>query len=92
MPKLKKPRLVKDEKTGKIKVKKVRLSLEIPEYIRDDFKEVVEKKGKTMTYVLTEYMKRYVRKQRELERNRQRKKQKVLKELDSIRQKHTGSK
>lgn len=70
MPKLKK-RIVRNEETFKLEWKKVRLSFEVPEYVRDEFKKAVEKNGKTMTHVLTEYMKRYVRKQRELERNRQ---------------------
>ena len=56
MPKLKK-RIVRNEETFKLEWKKVRLSFEVPEYVRDEFKKAVEKNGKTMTRVLNEYMK-----------------------------------
>ena len=47
MPKLKKPklkkRIVRNEETFKLEWKKVRLSIEVPEYVRDEFKKAVEK-------------------------------------------------
>lgn len=54
-----------------IKVKTVRLCIDVPENIRDDFRVAVERNGKTMKDVLKLYMQKYIWKQGELQRNRQ---------------------
>lgn len=70
MPKLKR-RIVRNKEKHDLELKTIRLSIEIEEYIRDEFREAVENNGKTMKDVLSNYMKHYVRKQKELELNRQ---------------------
>lgn len=55
----------------KLQGKTVRLSIGISETIRNDFRDAVEKNGKTMKEVLTLYMQKYIWKQGELQRNRQ---------------------
>nr|WP_263324694.1 hypothetical protein [Neobacillus sp. Marseille-Q6967] len=54
-----------------LQVKTVRVSIEIPENIRDNFRDAVERNGKTMKDVLTLYMQKYIWKQGELQKNRQ---------------------
>lgn len=73
MPKLKKKKIVRSEEKHELEVETVRLSIEIPKHIRDNFREAVEENGKTMKDVLTNYMQKYVWKQGELERNRKKK-------------------
>lgn len=50
---------MRNEENHKLEFDKVRLSIEIPISIRDNFKEAVEKNGKTMKEVLEAYMQRY---------------------------------
>lgn len=61
----------------KIQGKTVRLSIGIQESIRDDFRDAVERNGKTMKDVLTLYMKKYIWKQGELQRNRQKRRHSI---------------
>ncbi|BCC27261.1 hypothetical protein BCJMU51_p74 (plasmid) [Bacillus cereus] len=57
--KIKPKKIVRNEENHKLEFDKVRLSIEIPISIRDNFKEAVEKNGKTMKEVLEAYMQRY---------------------------------
>ncbi|MEH7417949.1 hypothetical protein V7266_21990 [Neobacillus drentensis] len=57
--------------------KTVRLSIEIPENIRENFRDAVEKNGKCMKDVLKIYMQKYIWKQSELQRNRQKRRQNI---------------
>jgi metal-responsive CopG/Arc/MetJ family transcriptional regulator len=61
----------------KIDPKIVRVSIEIPEQIRDDFRDAVERNGKLMNDVLRLYMQKYTWKQSELQRNRQKRRQSI---------------
>jgi hypothetical protein len=66
------------EKKGKeLKVATVQLSIEIPRHIRDEFRDSVEKNGKTMNDVLKLYMQKYIWKQGELQRNRQKRREQL---------------
>ncbi|QCJ44485.1 hypothetical protein FAY30_22640 [Bacillus sp. S3] len=56
-------------------VKTARLSIEIPENVKNDFREAVERNGKTMKDVLKLYMQKYIWKQGELQRNREKRRQ-----------------
>ncbi|MED3563423.1 hypothetical protein [Bacillus xiapuensis] len=67
------------EKHGKGEcTKTVRLSIEVPENIRDDFRDAVERNGKCMKDVLRLYMQKYIWKQSELQRNRQKHRQSIV--------------
>lgn len=59
----------------KLKVETVQLSIDVPRHIRDDFRDSVEKNGKTMNDVLKLYMQKYIWKQGELQRNRQKRRE-----------------
>jgi hypothetical protein len=59
----------------KLKVETVQLSIDVPRHIRDDFRDSVEKTGKTMNDVLKLYMQKYIWKQGELQRNRQKRRE-----------------
>jgi metal-responsive CopG/Arc/MetJ family transcriptional regulator len=61
----------------KIDPKIVRVSIEIPEQLRDDFRDAVERNGKSMKDVLKLYMQKYTWKQSELQRNRQKRRQSI---------------
>jgi hypothetical protein len=68
--------------TGEIRRKKVQegtvqLSIDVPDHIRDDFRDLVEKNGKTMNDVLKLYMQKYIWKQGELQRNRQKRREEL---------------
>ncbi|WP_042463007.1 hypothetical protein [Neobacillus dielmonensis] len=67
----------KENKEKKGDLKTVRLSIEIPEHIRDEFRDAVEKNGKCMKDVLRQYMQKYIWKQSELQRNRQKRRQNI---------------
>ncbi|NRD77007.1 hypothetical protein HPT25_05795 [Bacillus sp. BRMEA1] len=60
-----------------LKDKIVQISIDICECTRDSFQEAVERNGKTVEDVLTLYMKKYVWKQSELQRNREKKRQSI---------------
>lgn len=51
------------------------LSIEVPENIKEGFRKAVEKNGKNIEEVLTLYMKKYIWKQGELQRNRQKRRE-----------------
>ncbi len=58
-------------------IKCARLSIEVPEKIRDEFQEAVERNGKTVKEVLKLYMQKYIWKQGELQRNREKRRQNI---------------
>jgi hypothetical protein len=60
--------LQQSQKRGKT----VPFTIEVPENVRDKFREDVEKNGKTVDDVLKLYMQKYIWKQGELQKNRQR--------------------
>ncbi|MBV7508691.1 hypothetical protein KW850_26095 [Bacillus sp. sid0103] len=70
-------KITRGRRGNKLKVKISRLSIEVPECIKDDFREAVERNGKTMKDVLTLYMQKYIWKQGELQRNRQRRREDI---------------
>lgn len=68
---------MRKERVKKLEVKPVQLSINIPENIRDEFRDVVERKGKTIEEVLKLYMQKYIWKQGELQRNRQKRRESI---------------
>ncbi|MDR6999642.1 hypothetical protein [Neobacillus niacini] len=68
---------MKERIGNKIDPKIVRVSIEIPEQLRDDFRDAVERNGKSMNDVLKLYMQKYTWKQSELQRNRQKRRQSI---------------
>ena len=62
-------------KEKKSQVETVQLRIDVPQHIRDNFLEALEKSGKTINDVLKLYMQKYAWKQGELQRNRQRRRQ-----------------
>ncbi len=67
-----------EEKRGKkLKVETVQLNIDVPRHIRDDFLDSVEKNGKTINDVLKLYMQKYIWKQGELQRNRQKRREEL---------------
>lgn len=75
MEHLRKGNLTRGKKTDCLKVKTVRLTVDVPQNIRDSFREAVERNGKTMKDVLKLYMQKYIWKQGELQKNRQRRRE-----------------
>jgi hypothetical protein len=75
--KQKRTRKITSKQVNKLRVQSTRLSIDVPECIRDDFRDAVERNGKTMKDVLTLYMKKYIWKQGELQRNRQKRRQDI---------------
>ncbi len=65
----------KEMKGSEGKPEKVQLIVEIPESVMEQFQDAVEKNGKTMKDVLKLYMQKYIWKQSELQRNRQKRRQ-----------------
>lgn len=65
------------KRAKKLQGKTVRLSIDVPKCIREDFREAVEGNGKTMKDVLILYMKKYIWKQGELQRNREKRRQSI---------------
>ena len=61
----------------KLKLSTVQLSVDVPRHIRDAFRDSVEKNGKTMNDVLKLYMQKYIWKQGELQRNRQKRREEL---------------
>ncbi|MEH7073410.1 hypothetical protein [Neobacillus drentensis] len=59
----------------KFRAETVQLSIDVPQHIRDNFLEALEKSGKTINDVLKLYMQKYAWKQGELQRNRQKRRQ-----------------
>lgn len=57
--KVKRKKIIRNEERFNLEFEKSRLSIEIPVTIKEDFKEAVEKNGKTMKDVLEAYMQRY---------------------------------
>ncbi|MED4227911.1 hypothetical protein [Neobacillus cucumis] len=64
-------------KANQINKETVQLVIEIPEKVRDNFRDAVEKNGKSMTEVLKTYMQKYIWKQSELQRNRQKRRENI---------------
>ncbi|MCU5474074.1 hypothetical protein [Bacillus paranthracis] len=60
--KLKRKKIVRNEEQFNLEFEKARLSIEIPVATKENFKEAVEKNGKTMKDVLEAYMQRYTMK------------------------------
>ena len=60
-----------------LKIETVQLSIDVPRHIRDDFRDSVEKNGKTMNDVLKLYIQKYIWKQGELQRNRQKRREEL---------------
>jgi hypothetical protein len=58
-----------------LKIETVQLSIDVPRHIRDVFQDSVEKNGKTMNDVLKLYIQKYIWKQGELQRNRQKRRE-----------------
>ena len=67
----------KDQGGGNQNKETVEVVIEIPENIRDNFQEAVERNGKSMKDVLKLYMQKYIWKQSELQRNRQKRRQNI---------------
>ncbi|MEH7121393.1 hypothetical protein V7128_28935 [Neobacillus vireti] len=68
---------INERKRNEVNTKTVRLSIEVPENIRENFRDAVEKNGKCMKDVLKIYMQKYIWKQSELQRNRQKRRQNI---------------
>jgi len=66
-----------DQGGGNQNKETVEVVIEIPENIRDNFQEAVERNGKSMKDVLKLYMQKYIWKQSELQRNRQKRRQNI---------------
>ncbi|MEH6907819.1 hypothetical protein [Neobacillus drentensis] len=60
-----------------LKIETVQLSIDVPRHIRDVFQDSVEKNGKTMNDVLKLYIQKYIWKQGELQRNRQKRREEL---------------
>ncbi|WP_462410992.1 hypothetical protein [Neobacillus sp. Marseille-QA0830] len=70
-------RNIGDTRGEEAKGKTVRLTIEIPENIREEFRDAVERNGKCMKDVLRLYMQKYIWKQSELQRNRQKRRHNI---------------
>jgi len=64
-------------KGNQINKETIQLVIEIPEKVIDNFRDAVEKNGKSMTDVLKKYMQKYIWKQSELQRNRQKRRENI---------------
>jgi hypothetical protein len=62
---------------NQLTAKTVQLVIEIPEDIVDHFQDAVERNGKSAKDVLKLYMQKYIWKQSELQRNRQKRRQNI---------------
>ncbi|MCM3766331.1 hypothetical protein [Neobacillus niacini] len=62
----------------------VRLNIDVQKNIRDNFRDAVERNGRTMKEVLTIYMQKYIWKQGELQRNREKRRQKITRHIDKV--------
>ncbi|PGZ12470.1 hypothetical protein [Bacillus cereus] len=60
--KMKRKKIVRNEERFNLEFEKARLSIEVPSAVKENFKEAVEKNGKTMKDVLESYMQRYTMK------------------------------
>jgi len=67
--KIRRPKIVRNEKNHDIEFKKVRIGLEVREDLRDRFKEAVELNNDNMTNVLADYMQYYIRETERLNKN-----------------------
>jgi hypothetical protein len=68
----------KEKKRGKpFMAETVQLSIEVPRHLKDGFRDSVEKNGKTMNDVLKLYIQKYIWKQGELQRNRQKRREEL---------------
>ena len=65
------------EREKELQTKTVPLTINVSENIKDDFRSVVERNGKTIEDVLKLYMQKYIWKQGELQRNRQKKRESI---------------
>ena len=65
------------ESEKELQAKTVPLTINVSENIKDDFRSVVERNGKTIEEVLKLYMQKYIWKQGELQRNRQKKRESI---------------
>jgi hypothetical protein len=65
------------KKENQLHSKTVQLVIEIPEDIIDHFRDAVERNGKSVRDVLKLYMQKYIWKQSELQRNRQKRRQNI---------------
>lgn len=63
MPKkiVRKPKIKRNEENHNLEWKKIRLSIEIREDLRDRFREAVEENNDTMKDVLTDFMEYYIK-------------------------------
>ncbi|MEH7502739.1 hypothetical protein V7152_12110 [Neobacillus drentensis] len=68
---------IEEQRGKKLKVETVQLNIDVPRHIRDDFLDSVEKNGKTINDVLKLYMQKYIWKQGELQRNRQKRREEL---------------
>ena len=77
MQQINKSENINERKRNEVHTKTVRLSIEVPENIRENFRDAVERNGKCMKDVLKIYMQKYIWKQSELQRNRQKRRQNI---------------
>lgn len=66
-----------DKRGNNFRVETVQLSIDVPRHIRDGFRDSVEKNGKTMNDVLKLYIQKYIWKQGELQKNRQKRREEL---------------
>ncbi|WP_275395066.1 hypothetical protein [Clostridioides difficile] len=59
---MKRKKVIRNEERFNLEYEKARLSIEIPVATKENFKEAVEKNGKTMKEVLEAFMQRYTMK------------------------------
>jgi len=71
------------ESEKELQTKTVQLTINVSENIKDDFRSVVLRNGKTIAEVLKLYMQKYIWKQGELQRNRQKKRESIGKRVIS---------
>ncbi|WIV92099.1 hypothetical protein QNH49_22555 [Bacillus bombysepticus] len=80
---LKHKKIVRNEKKFNLEFERARLSIEIPVATKENFKQAVEKYGKTMKEVLEAYMRRYTIRVLQKEEKRFKKKVKKIKRSES---------
>ena len=65
------------KKRNQVDKETVQLVIDVPQIVIDNFQDAVERNGKSMADVLKLYMQKYIWKQSELQRNRQKRRENI---------------
>jgi galactose-1-phosphate uridylyltransferase len=66
-----------DKKRNQVNKENVQLVIDVPQKVKETFQDAVERNGKSMEDVLKLYMQKYIWKQSELQRNRQKRRENI---------------